>query len=246
MASERRRRTQKGQEIIEFSAMMICVIVPLFMGSFIVGMNLIRSIQANQVCRDLVDMYIHGADFSTYPIQEEAGRLAQGLSLNVGSSFTGHEQSNNTAAGNGLVTVSQIMWIGGTTGSNCISVGASNCTNANSFVFIQQIQFGNESLASSSTVSVGSYAGPTCPTTPSTNSCINTYGIVNNYVTDPNAALGSAAQSALQAIWAANSTTGQTALTDGQVIYIVEGYFQSPDLSIGALAGQGVYARFFM
>ena len=64
--------------------------------------------------------------------------------------------------------------------------------------------------------------------------------------TDSHAKLSSAAQTAMQSLWAANVNTGQTALTDGQVVYIVEAYFQSPDLSVGALAGNGVYARYFM
>jgi hypothetical protein len=48
MATERRRRTQGGQEIIEF-ALISLLLVPMFIGSFIVGMNLIRSIQCNQM-----------------------------------------------------------------------------------------------------------------------------------------------------------------------------------------------------
>src|SRR5580698_5755016 len=145
MATARRRKTQSGQEIVEF-ALVTILFMPMFLGSFVVGMNLIRSIQANQVCRDLDDMYIHGGDFSTYPMQQEAQRLAQGLNLQIGSSFAGNEQSNTSNQGNGIVTVTQVMWIGSTTSSNCIAVGASNCTNANSFVFTQQIQFGNSSL----------------------------------------------------------------------------------------------------
>jgi hypothetical protein len=69
---------------------------------------------------------------------------------------------------------------------------------------------------------------------------------VQNYITDSHAKLPNAAQTAMQSLWGANVNTGQTALTDGQVVYIVEGYFQSPDLSVGALAGNGVYARYFM
>jgi hypothetical protein len=236
MASERRKRTQKGQEIIEFSVMMVCIFVPLFMGSFVVGMNLIRSIECNQVCRDLANIYIHGGDFSTYSIQEEAQRLAQGLHLDIGSSFTGNEQANTSNSGNGIVTVSQIMWIGGATSSSCVSVGVSNCTNQNSFVFTQQIQFGNGTLANSNTVTLGSPTGAS----------INSSGIVSNYITDSHAALSGTAQTAMKNLWAANNGTGQTALADGQVVYIVETYFQSPDLSVGALAGNGVYARYFM
>lgn len=233
MATARRRKTQSGQEIFEF-ALVAVLLAPMFLGSFIVGMNLIRSIQCNEICRDLDDMYIHGADFSTYPLQQEAQRLAQGLSLQIGASFSGNEQSNTGNGGNGLVTVTQIMWIGGPTSANCVAVGASNCTNQNSFVFTKQIQFGNGTLSNSSTVSVGQ-----CPSAILTSS-----GVAQNYVTDSRAALSGSAQTAMQALWQSNSG-GTTALSDGQVAYIVETYFQSPDLSIGSLAGNGVYARYF-
>jgi hypothetical protein len=39
-------------------------------------------------------------------------------------------------------------------------VGAANCTNANSFVYTQQIQFGNGTLANSNTVSFGAVPRP--------------------------------------------------------------------------------------
>ena len=118
MATARRRKTQSGQEIFEFG-LALCLLMPTFLGAFIVGMNLIRSIQCNQMCRDLTDMYIHGADFSTYSMQQMAQRLAQGLNLQIGSSFSGNENSNNSASGNGLVTVTQIMYVGTTAQPNC-------------------------------------------------------------------------------------------------------------------------------
>src|SRR5580704_3943296 len=134
MATERRRKTQSGQEIVEF-ALVTILFMPMFLGSFVVGMNLIRSIQANQVCRDLDDMYIHGGDFSTYPMQQEAQRLAQGLNLQIGASFAGNEKSNIGNSGNGLATVTQIMYVGSTTSTSCAAVGAANCTNHDSFVY---------------------------------------------------------------------------------------------------------------
>ncbi len=237
-ATARRRRTQSGQEIMEFGLAAV-LLVPMLIGSFVVGMNLIRSIQCNQVCRDLDSMYIHGGDFSTYPLQQEASKLAQGLNLQVGASFAGNEQSNTGNAGNGIVTVTQIMWIGGPTSASCIAVGGSaNCTNQDSFVYTQQIQFGNGTLENANTVTVGQ-----CPT-----AIINSSGVVQNYITDSRAALAGAAQTNMQALWQSSSAvTGGTAtpLTDGQVAYIVETYFQSPDLSVGSLAGNGVYARYF-
>jgi hypothetical protein len=240
-ATARRRRTQSGQEIMEFGLAAV-LLVPMLIGSFVVGMNLIRSIQCNQVCRDLDSMYIHGGDFSTYPMQQEAQRLAQGLNLQIGSSFAGNEQSNTSNAGNGLVTVTQIMWIGGTTSANCKAALPAACTNQNSFVFTQQIQFGNGTLANANTVTVGQ-----CPA-----AILNSSGIVSisngSYVTDARAALAGSAQTNMQALWQTSSEVSggtATALTDGQVAYIVETYFQSPDLSVGSLSGNGVYARYF-
>jgi hypothetical protein len=233
MAATRRRNAQSGQEILEFGLVAV-LLVPMFIGTFVVGMNLVRSIQTNQVCRDLCSMYIHGGDFSTYPLQQEAQRLAQGLNLQIGASFSGNQQSNVGNAGNGLVTVTQIMWIGSTTSSNCIAVGAANCTNASSFVYTQQIQFGNGTLTNSNTDSLGSPVAAT----------MNSSGVVQNYVTDTRAKIAGAAQTSLESLWQVNNGT-TTALTDGQVAYIVETYFQSPDLSVGSLSGTGVYARYF-
>ena len=232
-ATARRRRAQSGQEILEFGLVAV-LLVPMLIGAFVVGMNLIRSIQCNQVCRDLDSMYIHGGDFSTYPLQQEASKLAQGLNLQVGASFAGNEQSNTGNAGNGIVTVTQIMWIGGTTSANCIAVGASNYTNQSSFVYTQQIQFGNGTLANANAVTLGQ-----CPA-----AVMNSSGIVQNYVTDSRAEIAGAAQTNLQSLWQVGDGT-TTPLTDGQVVYIVETYFQSPDLSVGSLAGNGVYARYF-
>jgi hypothetical protein len=233
MATEGRKRTQKGQEIIEFGLVAI-LLTPMLLGAFVVGMNLVRSIQANQVCRDLTDMYIHGADFSTYPMQQMAQRLSQGLNLQIGSSFTGNAQANTANSGNGLVTVTQIMYVGSTSDPNCATVGAANCSNHDSFVYTQQIQFGNGTLASATTQSLGTPSGAT----------LNASGIVQNPVTDSQAKLGTTAQAAMQALWQTTSN-GQTSLTDGQVSYVVESYFQSPDLSLGSVSGNGVYARYF-
>jgi len=232
-STARRRSTQNGQEIVEFGLAAV-LLVPMLLGAFVVGMNLIRSIQCNQVCRDLDNMYIHGGDFSTYPLQQEAQRLAQGLNLQIGSAFAGNQQSNVANTGNGLITVTQIMWIGPVTAANCVAVGASKCVNANSFVYTQQMQFGNGTLTSPTAVSLG-----TCPA-----AILNTSGIVQNYITDSRAQVAGTAQSNLQSIWqVSNGVT--TPLTDGQVVYVVESYFQSPDLNVGSLAGNGVYARYF-
>jgi hypothetical protein len=233
MPTQRRKPRQGGQELIEF-ALIALLLVSLLMGSFVTGMNLIRSIEANSTCRDLDDMYIHGEDFSTYPMQQLAQTLASGLNLQIGGSFAGNSAANTSNGGNVLVTATQIMWVGSTTSPNCVAVGASNCTNQSSFVFMQRIQFGNGTLASQSPSTLGN---------PST-TAISSAGIVQNPVTDSGAKLPSPAQANMQALWQV-TTNGQTPLQDGQVSYVMEVYAQSPDLTLGSFSGGGVYARYF-
>lgn len=227
MPIQRRARNQAGQELIEF-AVTALLLVGLLMSAFLTGMNLIRSIQVNQVCRDIDNMYIHGADFSTYSMQQLAQRLATGLSMQIGTAFTGNSATNTGNAGNSLVTLSEVMYVGATTDPNCTAVGAAKCTNANSFVFAQRIQFGNGTLTAKKASTLGN------PTT----TAISSAGIVQNPVTDAGAKLPAAAQTNFKNLW-------QTALQDGQVCYVAEYYAQSPDLSLGSYSESGVYARYF-
>ena len=118
----RRRRRQSGQELLEFG-LLLTVMIPLLLGTFVTGISLVRAIQTNQMDRDLTDMYIHGADFSTYPMQQVAQRLARGLNLQIGSSFANNTQSNTGNAGDVLVTVTQVMYVGATTDTNCVAGG---------------------------------------------------------------------------------------------------------------------------
>lgn len=227
-----RRSRQRGTEILEFGLVAL-LFVPMLMGTFVTGMNLVRSIGAQQVARDLANMYIHGADFSTYPMQQLAQRLATGLDLQIGTSWSGSQATNTSNAGRGLVTVSQIMWVGTTSEPNCAAVGAANCTNHDSFVFTQRIEFGNGTLVSEVPSSLGN---PTATRTAA--------GIVVSPVTAAGAKLPSSGQTAMQALWQ-QSAAGRTPLVDGQVVYVIESYFQSPDLTLGSYPGRGVYARYF-
>jgi hypothetical protein len=233
MISQRRKQNQSGQKLIEF-ALVALLFITLLMGSFVAGMNLIRSIEANQTCRDLTDMYIHGSDFSTYSMQQLAQRLATGLNLQIGGGFSGNSAANTGNGGNTLITVSEIMWVGSTTSPDCLAVGANNCTNQNSFVFLQQLQFGNGTLNSTSPSSLGN---------PNT-SAISSSGVLANPITDAGARLPNPGQTNMQNLWQTTSN-GQAPLQDGQVTYVVELYSQSPDLNLGSFSGSGVYARYF-
>lgn len=229
-----RRGKQGGQELLEFG-LMLTVLIPLLLGTFVTGFSIVRGIQTNQMTRDMADMYIHGADFSTYPMQQVAQRLARGLNLQIGSSFTNNVQSNTGNAGDGLVTVTQIMYVGPTTGGNCVAVGAANCTNHDKFVFTERILFGNGTLATQTPSFFGN---------PGAGATITSAGVVQNYVTDSKAALPSTAQTAMQNLWQVN-TGGRSALTDGQVVYAVETYVQALNFNLGIYKSTGTYARYF-
>ena len=63
-------------------------------------------------------------------------------------------------------------------------------------------------------------------------------------MTDSGAELPNPGQGNMQSLWQ-SSANGQTPLQDGQVVYVVELYSQSPDLNLGSFSGSGVYARYF-
>jgi len=226
------RRREKGQEIIEF-AFVALLFAPMFLGMFVIGMNLIFSIQANNMVRNLGDLYIHGADFSTYPYQQLAQRMGTGLNLRM-PSFSGNLQTNTGATGDGIIWITQAMYVGATTDPNCVAVGASNCTNHDSFVFMQRVVFGNSNISAQHVSSMGDPSGAT----------LSSQGSVSNPVTDVKAKLPAAGQAAMVALWQ-TTANGQAPLADGQVFYAAEGFFQTPSLSLGTNVSQGVSVRSF-
>jgi hypothetical protein len=236
MVSARRRKRQGGQEILEF-ALTVLFLVPLFLGMVATGLSVIISSEVNTLARDLDNIYIHGGDFSTPAYQALAQSLTNGLGFQYPafSAGTTNLQTNTGTTGNGIVWITQVMWVGATTDPNCVAVGAANCTNHNNFVYTQQIVFGNSSLTSQKNTTIGNAV--------TNGATLSTSGIVSNPVTDATAALPSANQTAMQALWQ-TTNNGQTALIDGQVIYITEAYFQTPNISFGT-GNNGVYARYF-
>jgi hypothetical protein len=221
--SERRRKKQGGNEIIEF-ALLAVFLVPLLLWTFIVGMNLIRVIQAEQICREIGTLYISGVDFSTYAAESLVVDLATGYGLNAGSSFTGNMYNNDGNGGNGYVVVSEIMYVGASTCSTLPS--GTGCTNQGQYVFLRRIDFGNSNLTINGTTVASSFGAPTASQT--------SYGYVENYLTDSGAVATNV------------GSILNSALIDGQVIYVVETWFASPDLGFAAPSGGGMYARVFL
>lgn len=207
-----RRKRQNGQEIVEF-ALVALLFVPMMLGTFVVGMSLVKSLQASQAVRDLGNIYIHGGDFSSYSMQQLAQRLATGLNLQFptfGSGIT-NVQKNTGTNGDGVIWATQLMYVGPTTGAQCTVVGAANCTNHDSFVYTEQVIFGNSSVAAAHPNSLGDATA--------NGATVNSGGIVQNPVTDAAAKLPAAAQTKMTNLWQ-TTANGQTALTDWVVVYV--------------------------
>lgn len=219
-----RARRQRGYEIVEF-ALMAAFLVPTFLWTFINGFNLVRFNQATQINRDLGSLYIKGTDFSTYPPQALAARLSQGYGLTV-SSFIGNQHTNNSATGNAYVILSQIMYVGPSNGHTCQPV-APNCTNHDSYVYLEHIDFGNAGLTFNGNTVTSQLGGSIASAT------INTSGLVSNYLTDPHTVATNV-----------GSLVGSQ-FADGQIAYVIETFFANPSLDFSSLPAGGIYGRTF-
>jgi hypothetical protein len=233
--SKRSRRRENGQEILEFTLVTWLILIPMFLGMIRVGLNLVRTNQVVFITSDLATMYVQGQDFSTYSLQNLATRLATGLDLEVGSSFTGNNAANTGNGGSVIVTMTKMMYVGTDSQPTCLSVGASGsgkCKNASSFVYLQRVSFGNAAI----TGAPASLAG-----TPNSSIVIDSGGNVTNYLTDTNAQLPATADAAMDNLWSPGTANG---LQDGQIVYLTEMYFDSTSFAFGT-TGQGVYAKYF-
>jgi hypothetical protein len=217
--SSSRRLRQKGNEFVEF-ALFAVLLTPAFLWMFVNGLNLIRFNQATQICRDIGNLYIHGVDYSNYQAQQVAIRLTQGYGLQA-ASFTGNTSANTSNSGNGLVILSEVMYVGA---SSCapLPIGTT-CTNQNGYVFLQRISFGNGALQFNGSAVSSRLGSPTA--------AVSSSGIVQNYLTDPGAA--------------APNFAGimQSQLADGQVAYICETFFAAPDVNFSSFPAGGLYSR---
>ena len=201
-AYRRSRARQKGSMVVEFVLVMALVLVPLLLGTMVVGFNLIRSIQVNQVNRDAGHMYARAVDFSS----STNGLVNRSILYQMAPQL-----KVTTSSGVEVMILSTIEYVGSTT--------CTSCANLNHAVFTQQITLGNSALR-------GSNFG----TVPATSMTADGTGDVKNPTTDTAAR--------------ADKILTFLTMTDGQMAYVSETYYNSKDLSIpGYMNTSGVYAR---
>jgi hypothetical protein len=125
---------RQGHAILEF-ALVSTFLAPLLGGTFVVGMTLVRNLQAAEISRDAGRLYLR---LREVPGDGDLGeRLAQGLRLAHGGA-------------NGAVILSKVVYV---SDADCAAagyaVGDSRCVNRDRYVFQQQIVTGNPALGGS-------------------------------------------------------------------------------------------------
>jgi hypothetical protein len=133
--------SRRGVAIIEFALSML-VMVPLLLGTGVIGINMIRNLQTVQLARDAGHMYARGLDFSQPGNVTVLGNLGADLGL-----------SATAGRGSAVVILSALTYVDA---NLCAAVGAVDahgpttaCTNYGRWVFTQRIAIGNRAVRSS-------------------------------------------------------------------------------------------------
>jgi hypothetical protein len=160
------RRSRRGATTVEFALMAAFYFVPMILGTFAVGFNLLRAMQAAQVTRDVSHMYGKGIDFTQTGYQNLiVSQIGEQLQM-VGNitSTSGTANVTGGGQGEGVIILSTIQWAGPNTTSGA---------NKNQYVVLSRIIIGNQTLYKTL------YGSPT--------TISSTTGLVSNPYTDTNA-----------------------------------------------------------
>lgn len=137
-----RLRKRNGVSSIEFAFSML-IMLPLLLGTGVMGINMIRALQTVQLARDAGHMYARGVDFALPGNQTIIADLGSDLGL-----------SATAGQGNAVVILSTLSYIDK---NACAAVGAVDangnptaaCTNYTQWVFAQRLAVGNTSVRGS-------------------------------------------------------------------------------------------------
>jgi len=167
MRISRKNRRESGTAALEFALVAMPIIFTLI-GVVVVGINLGRSIQVGQICRDADSMYVRGVDFSQTAAQNLLVQMGQNMNLQTGSSSSG------------LIILSQVEYVPTPTGCS-----GSACTGGN-YKLVQQQIIGNTSLPGTHFPTAGSI--PACSGSVTTD-CQDSQGNIQGYETYANATI---------------------------------------------------------
>jgi hypothetical protein len=155
--------SERGNAILEFGLIALPTVL-MMLGVVVIGVNLGRSVQVTQICRDTGSMYVRNLDFSQTGNQQEVVRLGRTMNLQL-------------SGGDGLVILSKVTFI---PDSSCGTPSDStypNCTVGKN-VLTNRIIFGNTTLPGTHFATAGAVTQ-------------DGQGNVANYTTDPQAVISS-------------------------------------------------------
>jgi hypothetical protein len=199
-----KRTKERGASVLEF-ALVSLAMVPLLLGTGVMGINMIEVEQTEQVAHEAGRMFAAGLDMSQPGNQTVLATIGTDLGL-----------STTSGQGNAVVILSAITYVDQPT---CAAVGevdssgnpTSGCTNYGNWVFTMRLTIGNPSLRQSN---LGSplVSGPTGVT-------INSNGTIpmDEYVTQ------SGAVATFSSINPYSTAGGNVSgLPSGQFLYVAE------------------------
>jgi Flp pilus assembly protein TadG len=167
MRVSRKNRRESGTAALEFALVAMPILLTLI-GVVVVGINLARSVEVGQICRDADSMYVRGVDFSQTAAQNLLAQMGQNMNLQTGSSSSG------------LIILSEVQYVPtpiGCTGSAC---------TAGSYKLMQRQIIGNTSLPGTHFSTAGSI--PACSGSLTTD-CQDSQGNIQGYETYANATI---------------------------------------------------------
>ncbi|HEY1759713.1 MAG TPA: hypothetical protein VGG72_30345 [Bryobacteraceae bacterium] len=148
-------RRHKGSFVIEFT-IVSWVLIVMLVGSFQMGMMLIRAIQAGGLCRNGNVLMIRGIDLSQSINQQLLLRTAPSLGINTPGAWT------PSATGAGLVVLSQVYYVGPLECSNGVADfdgTTGTCPNLGQYVIAMRLNIGNTAQGTSVVGNPGSTPG---------------------------------------------------------------------------------------
>jgi len=216
----------RGVSSVEFT-FEILVLVPLLLGTGIIGVNMVKNLQTTQVARDVGHMFARGINFGQPGNLTVVGNLGQNLGLNT------------AGGGNAVVILSAVTYVddnacagAGEADTHGVHTGA--CTNYGNWVFQQRVTVGNPSVRSSN------YGAPL--TSGPTGVPMNSDGTITltNYCTY------AGARATFSGVNPYSIVNGQAqGLPSGQVLYIAEaaayGYNMQPFVNNAVSYSWGIF-----
>ena len=212
-----RKSGEKGISMVEF-AFVVLSMVPLIIGIGVIGVNLVRALQTEQVARDAGHMFARNVDFSASGNQQILANIGSNLNL-----------SATAGSGSAVVILSALTYVDQAAcaaGNAVDSKGnPSGCTNLGKWVITRRLTIGNSSVRSSA---IGSLTGvPINSTT----------GVIaaSDYVTN------SGAVTTFNSISAYSNVGGKVSgMPSGQIVFVSEA--AAREYTLAPYAGGATYA----